>query len=191
MIRIRITVAVLLTVIALPLLAQTANTSMYTVKFLCGFTDGRVPRLNDPSPLPAPYRAVEPGNYGTVINLKSATLMDFETVSIAGGVQVRGLTTGHGLNLSNITLSPGDVATIDCTAITTRLSQPPGTFVNDGRFVEGYVTLTHDLVDPAILQLDVTAAYTYAIQKADNAGTGLGSSLQVVTIPPRNVFQPE
>lgn len=191
MIRTRITVAAFLALLALPLFAQSANTSLYTVKFVCGFTDGRVPRLNDPSPLPAPYRAVEPGNYGTVINLKNVTLMDFETVSVSRSVQVRGLTTGHGLGFGSISLPPGEVSTIDCTDITTRLSQPPGTFVNDGRFVEGYVTLSTDLYDPAILQLDVTAAYTYAIQKADNAGTGLGSSLQIVTIPPRNVFQPE
>ena len=181
-------IAAAIALLALPAAAQTANKSMYAVKFICGNASGSVPRINDANPLPAPYRAVEPGNYGTIINLQAVALGDFTVVNIAASVHVVGMPA---VALPAITLNRLDVAKIDCVDITTRLSQPPGTFVNDGRFVEGYVTLSHNLFDPVTLQLDVTAAYSYAIQNGGNQGGGLGSSLQVVTIAPRNVFQPE
>ena len=56
------------------------------------------------------------------------------------------------------------------------------------RFVEGYVMLSYytNQIDPALLSLDVTAAYSYSGQKADT-----GASVQVVRIEPRAMFQPE
>jgi hypothetical protein len=165
----------------LPAAAETYRL-VFPTKFLCGFSDGRVPKLNDPAPLPAPYRAVEPGNYATIINIanlsaagKNAAL--FEAVWVAGQAQVV---------MGNVNLPPTQVSTIDCVAITAALAQQG--FPNDGRFVEGYVSIYSDENPP----LDVTVAYSYAIHRADATGIGLGSSAQVLHIEPRRILvQPE
>ncbi len=172
--------------ITVPLFPQQANETVYVAKFFCGFTDGRVPRINDPSPLPAPYRAVEPGNYATVINLNNITSTTF-TINPAVVVSVAGM---QPVGLSG----PGPLqglqaATIECRDITNALATRG--FANDGRFVEGYVTIFTPLFSPLAAYLDVTAGYSYAIQRADNSGTGLGASFHVVHIDGRDMVQPE
>jgi hypothetical protein len=178
-------VAALLTLIAAHSAAAQGvppNEQVFAAKFLCGFTDGRVARLNDPTPLPAPYRAVEPGNYATVLNVTSIGFSGASTV-IQRSVHVEGLDV---VGLDGVVMPAGKVSTTNCTEITQKLAQVRG-FQNDGRFVEGYVYVSSGLSDPALLSLDVTAAYSYAVLNA----TGLGSSLQVVRIEPRLIFAPE
>jgi hypothetical protein len=171
---------------ALPASAQDANTQLYAVKFFCGFTDGRIPKLNDPTPLPAPYRAVEPGNYATVINITNLSLAN-TSANLSRSVRVEGLAQ---VSLGTVTLQPFQVNTVNCDDIAQILAAQRG-FQGDGRFVEGYVVISTRLVNPVIMSLDVQGAYSYAVQKVDNNGTGLGSSLQVVRIEPRLMFQPE
>jgi hypothetical protein len=89
-----------------------------------------------------------------------------------------------------VTLQPFQVNTINCDDIAQILAAQRG-FQADGRFVEGYVVISTRLVNPLLMTLDVTSAYSYAVQKVDNSGTGLGSSLQVLRIEPRLMFQPE
>jgi hypothetical protein len=163
------------------------NQTVYIAKFFCGFTDGRVVRLNDPTPLPAPYRAVEPGNYATVINITSNTLTSIQP-DYSVSISAQGFAPS--LHLPTPELDNFEVLAIDCRDITARLAEGRG-FVNDGRYVEGYITIVSDLYDPVILSLEVNAAYTYAVQKADTNGTGLGSSLQVLRIEGQPKFQPE
>jgi len=160
---------------------------VHQVKFFCGFSDGRVVKINDPTPLPAPYRAVEPGNYATVIN--------FQTISFTGqNTTITGIVYANGFPpaaLQNFGLmTPFRMVSVDCTDITAALVAHSG-FTADGHFVEGYVVFNHPLFVPEILQWDVTAGYSYALHKADTTGIGMGSSFQVVHIEPRNLFQPE
>jgi hypothetical protein len=174
-------VAALLALMAAGPTAAQINTQVYAVKFLCGFSDGRVPKINDPTPLPAPYLAVEPGNYGTVINIIN---LNFQGTSTSVSATVLTESSGQA-SLGGTILSPFQVHTIDCVAITHILSLLRG-FPADGRFIEGYVRLDADEVPP----LDVTVAYSYALQKADSTGIGLGSSLQVVHVEPRLLPRP-
>lgn len=150
----------------------TPNVQMYAVKFLCGTVDR----------VTSPYRAVEPGNYGTIINVNNLSLANV-TVNLAQSARVAGL---PGVALANVALPASQVSTVDCGAIVQALSQVG--FQADGRFVEGYVTISYytNQIDPAILSLDVTAAYSYSGQKADT-----GASVQVTRIEPRAMFQPE
>ncbi|HEY0553520.1 MAG TPA: hypothetical protein VGG20_04595 [Thermoanaerobaculia bacterium] len=166
--------ALLALISAAPAAAQTPNVRVYAVKFLCGSADSHG--------APA-YRAVEPGNYGTIINITNLTFTSF-SVNLNQSATVQGM---DGVALPNVTLQPGQVSTVDCAAIAQALAGHGG-FQADGRFVEGYVLLTHYInqIDPAVLSLDVTAAYSYSGLKADT-----GASLQVVHIEPRAMFQPE
>lgn len=179
-------VAVLL---AWPAAAQApANMETWQVKFFCGFTDGRVPKLNDPTPLPAPYRAVEPGNYATVINVQQ-----INNVNRNANIFASAFVAGHpGAALDLGTIPPYEVRSVDCRDITAALGTRWG-FPNDGRYVEGYVVLSRytDATDINVLSVEVNAGYSYAIQKADNTGTGLGSSFQVLRIQSKPMFQPE
>ena len=149
------------------------NMQVYAVKFLCGAADTH----GAPT-----YRAVEPGNYGTIINVTNLSLTN-ASVNLFQGAHVVGL---ESVGLANVTLQAGQVSTVDCGAIAQALAQHG--FPADGRFVEGYVTISYytNQIDPAILSLDVTAAYSYSGLKADT-----GASLQVVHIEPRAMFQPE
>jgi hypothetical protein len=158
---------------AAPAAAQvTPNVQVYAVKFLCGAVDTHAA---------PPYRAVEPGNYGTIINVTNLSQAN-ASVNLFQSARVAGL---QGVGLANVTLQGGQVSTVDCGTIAQALAQVG--FQADGRFVEGYVTISHYITaDPAILSLDVTAAYSYSGLKADT-----GASLQVVHIEPRAVFQPE
>jgi hypothetical protein len=159
---------------AAPAAAQvTPNVQVYAVKFLCGAADAHAA---------PPYRAVEPGNYGTIINVTNLSQAN-ASVNLFQSARVAGL---QGVGLANVTLQAGQVSTVDCGAIAQALAQVG--FQADGRFVEGYVTISYytNQIDPAILSLDVTAAYSYSGLKADT-----GASLQVVHVEPRAVFQPE
>lgn len=160
---------------AAPAAAQVpANMQVYAVKFLCGSVDARAA---------SPYRAVEPGNYGTIVNVTNLSLANV-SVNLFRSVRVEGL---QSVALPNETpIQGGQVQTVDCGAIVQALTQRG--FPADGRFVEGYVMLSYytNQTDPALLSLDVTAAYSYSGQKADT-----GASLQVVRIEPRSMFQPE
>lgn len=185
---VRFAVAVLIAIaVVLPAAAQDENRQLHQVKFFCGFSDGRVVKINDPSPLPAPYRAVEPGNYATVINFQTITLTGQNTTT-TGAVYANGFARANLPNFGSMT--PFRMVSVDCTDITNALAAQSG-FTNDGRFVEGYVVFSHQLFVPEILQWDFTAGYSYALHKADNTGIGMGSSFQVVRIEPRNLFQPE
>ena len=159
---------------AVPAAAQVpTNMQVYAVKFLCGAADTHG--------APA-YRAVEPGNYGTIINVTNLSLAN-ASVNLFQGARVVGM---QGVGLANVTLQAGQVSTVDCGAIAQALTQVG--FQADGRFVEGYVMISYytNQIDPAILSLDVTAAYSYSGLKADT-----GASVQVVRIEPRAMFQPE
>jgi hypothetical protein len=160
---------------AVPAAAQVpANVQVYAVKFLCGSADARAA---------SPYRAVEPGNYGTLVNVTNLSLANV-SVNLHRSVRVEGL---QSVALPNAAaLQAGQVQTVDCGAISQALAQLG--FQADGRFVEGYVMLSYytNQIDPALLSLDVTAAYSYSGQKADT-----GASLQVVHVEPRAMFQPE
>jgi hypothetical protein len=149
-----------------------ANVQMYAVKFLCGTVDR----------VASPYRAVEPGNYGTIVNVNNLSLAN-ATVNLFQSARVAGM---QSVGLANVTLQAGQVSTVDCAAIVQALAQVG--FQADGRFVEGYVMISYysNQIDPAILSLDVTAAYSYSGQKADT-----GASVQVTRIEPRAMFQPE
>jgi hypothetical protein len=174
LVRILPPLAALLALTVAPTAAQVpANVQMYAVKFLCGTADRPV----------SPYRAVEPGNYGTIINVTNLSLANV-SVNLQRSARVEGQ---QSVALPNgAPLQAGEVQTVDCGAIVQALAQRG--FQADGRFVEGYVMLSYytNQVDPAILSLDVTAAYSYSGQKADT-----GASLQVVHIEPRAMFQPE
>lgn len=159
---------------AAPAAAQVpANVQVYAVKFLCGAVDTHAA---------PPYRAVEPGNYGTIVNVTNLSLAN-STANLAQSARVVGLPP---VALANVALQAGQVSTVDCGAIAQALSQAG--FQADGRFVEGYVMISYYInqIDPAILSLDVTAAYSYSGLKADT-----GASLQVVHVEPRAMFQPE
>jgi hypothetical protein len=171
----------------LPAMAQPDHT-VFVAKFFCGFTDGRVPRINDPTPLPAPYRAVEPGNYATVFNMQNVTSTSF-TVSPTVSVNAKGY--GRAILPARPTLARFDIDSFDCRDITAALAAAVG-FPNDGRYVEGYVLINQRPPhDPTIQFLDVTAGYSYAVQKADANGTGLGSSFQVMKIQGQDQLTPE
>ncbi len=166
--------ALLVLLSAVPATAQTPNLQVYAVKFLCGAADTH----GAPT-----YRAVEPGNYGTIINITNLTFTSF-SVDLSQSARVQGM---DGVALANVTLQPGQVTTVDCAAIAQALSGHGG-FQADGHFFEGYVLLTYNINnhDPSILSLDVTAAYSYSGLKADT-----GASLQVVHVEPRAMVQPE
>jgi hypothetical protein len=167
--------AALLALTVAPAAAQVpANIQMYAVKFLCGTVDTRAA---------SPYRAVEPGNYGTIININNLSLSNV-SVNLHRSARVEGQ---QSVALPNTAaLQAGEVQTVDCGVIAQALAQRG--FPADGRFVEGYVMLSYytNQIDPALLSLDVTAAYSYSGQKADT-----GASLQVVRVEPRAMFQPE
>jgi hypothetical protein len=167
--------ALLVLASAVPGTAQVpTNVQVYAVKFLCGSADAR----------PAsPYRAVEPGNYGTIINVTNLSLANV-SVNLNQSARVAGL---QSVALPNAAVQAGQVQTVDCGVIVQALAAQAG-FQADGRFVEGYVTISYytNQIDPAILSLDVTAAYSYSGQKADT-----GASVQVVHVEPRAMFQPE
>ncbi|MFL6260999.1 MAG: hypothetical protein ACJ76Y_14935 [Thermoanaerobaculia bacterium] len=175
LVRILPPLAALLALTVAPAAAQVpANVQMYAVKFLCGSVD-----LHAASP----YRAVEPGNYGTIININNLSLANL-SVNLFRSARVEGQ---QSVALPNTApLQAGEVQTVDCGAIVQALAQHG--FPADGRFVEGYVMLSYytNQIDPALLSLDVTAAYSYSGQKADT-----GASLQVVRVEPRAMFQPE
>jgi hypothetical protein len=145
---------------------------VYAVKFLCGTVDR----------VASPYRAVEPGNYGTIINVNNLSLAN-ATVNLFQSARVAGM---QSVALPEGPLPAGEVRTVDCGAIVQALAQRG--FQADGRFVEGYVMISYytNQIDPAVLSLDVTAAYSYSGQKADT-----GASVQVTRIEPRAMFQPE
>lgn len=186
-ISIRFLFAVLVTFSIVASANAQANRQVFQIKFFCGFSDGRVPKINDPSPLPAPYRAVEPGNYGTVINFQTATFLNQNTIT-SGAIYANGFPRA---NLPNVGLmTPFRMVSVDCTDITAALAAQSG-FTNDGRFVEGFVVFNHQLFPTDVLVWDFTAGYSYALHKADNTGIGLGSSFQVVHIEPKNLTQPE
>jgi hypothetical protein len=166
--------AALLALTVAPAAAQVpANMQVYAVKFLCGTADRPA----------SSYRAVEPGNYGTIININNLSLSNV-SVNLFRSARVEGQ---QSVALPNTApLQAGQVQTVDCGAIVQALAQRG--FPADGRFVEGYVMLSYytNQIDPALLSLDVTAAYSYSGQKVDT-----GASLQVVRVEPRAMFQPE
>ena len=129
---------------------------------------------------------MEPGNYATVINITNLSLAN-TSANVSRSVRVEGLAQ---VSLGTVVLQPFQVNTVNCDDIAQVLAAQRG-FQADGRFVEGYVVIGTRLVNPLLMTLDVQGAYSYAVQKVDNSGTGLGSSLQVLRIEPRPMFQPE
>jgi hypothetical protein len=181
-------VTILAVVVAQPV-AAAGRIHIFAAKFVCGFTDGRVVRLNDPTPLPTAYRAVEPGNYATVVNVANLTFDDGPK-TVERRLISEGFTT---VALPDVNLPEFELSTVDCDDLGAALA--PQGFANDGRFFEGYLVTWVDELDFSenAPPLEVTAAYSYAVQNGRPAdqSLGLGSSVDVERIEPRVFNVPE
>jgi hypothetical protein len=186
---VRIVCLALLALLAWGATAARAQTDfmVYHAKFTCGFAGGQIPDSgSQASVLPVPYREVQPGNYSTAINILNARFNGRDSF-----VNVAILTEGRPSTfIPSFTMTSFTTVSIDCDDITARLATVG--FQNDGRFVEGFVKISAR--DQAVSEgsdLEVSAVYTYGSRRSDNAGTGLGSSIDVEHIVGKPEVQPE
>lgn len=132
-----------------PLSAQNYST-VYPVKFVCGYVNGNVPMLASPS-LGGHliYEDLKPGNYATVVNgfhtqLASDRLEAWAVADGLGPVQVRSLT-----------FSAFETFDIGCPEIMTALGQ------SNGLIAEGWL-----LLFASAPNFNVKPVYTYSSQNA-------------------------
>ncbi|MEM7245515.1 MAG: hypothetical protein AAF533_09240 [Acidobacteriota bacterium] len=120
----------------------------YPVKFTCGFETGRVPLQDDVLPFNSRYKAVEPGDYATVVNM----------VNLGRPTAVRASVVVPGEPRVDFSVQPAlgsfEADALSCEDLARETGRPA-----DGAFFEGWVLLGTRHAD-----VEVTAVYTHAIE---------------------------